>query len=33
MVNTLDLTATARPVTPLGILTEHLQQAVSLLER
>lgn len=33
MVNTLDLTATVRPVTPLGILTEHLQQAVSLLER
>ena len=33
MVNTIDLTATARPVTPLGILTEHLQQAVSLLER
>lgn len=32
MVNTLDSTATARPVTPLGILTEHLQQAVTLLE-
>ncbi len=32
MVNTLDSTTAARPVTPLGILTEHLQQAVALLE-
>lgn len=33
MVNTLDLTsAEPRPVTPLGILTQHLQTAVQLLE-
>lgn len=32
MVNTLNLVDTPRPVTPLGILTEHLQTAVQLLE-